>query len=124
MLISFDAGGVVAIADGPEILVYQAGDGSPLWKQFCDGVLVGVAVVGPRVVTLDSEGNLTFWRLQDGQSEDSGTMSPGATQLLVSPEGAVGAVTPDGLDVFRGAGVSMPQVSGIHITSGLISFNF
>jgi hypothetical protein len=111
VLISFDAGGVVAIADGPEILVYQAGDGSPLWKQFCDGVLVGVAVVGPRVVTLDSEGNLTFWRLQDGQSEDSGTMSPGATQLLVSPEGAVGAVTPDGLDVFRGAGVSMPQVS-------------
>ena len=121
MLISFAAQGAVAVADGPEILVYQSGDGAPLWKQFCDGILVGVAVVGPRVITLDSEGMVTFRRLQDGQTEDTGTMSAGATQLLVSPKGAVGAVTPDGITVFGGAGVSMPQVSAAAFGPGATS---
>jgi len=109
--ISFDSGGVVAIADGPELLVYQSSDGSPIWKEFCDGILVDVAVAGGRLVSLDSEGTVTWWRLADGLREDSASVGGGATGLAVAGEGQVAVVTPHGLSVIGGAPLSLPQVS-------------
>ena len=121
MLISFDSGGVVAVADGPELLLYQSADGAPIWKQFCDGILVGVAIFGQRVVALDTEGQVTFWRLLDGQQEDSAALGAAAVQLAASPAGPVAAVTANGLAVLGGAPLSMPQVSAAAYGPGATS---
>ena len=110
MPLVFNAG-LIAIADGPELLVYQEGDGAPVWKQFCDGILIGIAITGQRLITLDSEGQVTWWRLMDGQREDTADMGTGVSQLVVSPDGAVAAVTPNGIQVAGGPALSLPQVS-------------
>jgi hypothetical protein len=111
MSLAFGPGGVVAIADGPELLVYQAIDGAPMWKHFCDGILVGVAIVGDRLVTLDTEGTLTWWRLADGQQEDSTDLGASVSHLVAAPDGAVGAITPNGIVMVSGNTLSIPQVS-------------
>jgi len=102
---------LVAIADGPELLVYQASDGAPVWKQFCDGVLVGVAVVGQRVVTLDTEGAITWWAIADGRQEDTYGFGGSVSQLVAAADGVCGAVTPNGLSMTHGGTLSIPQVS-------------
>jgi hypothetical protein len=82
--------------DGPELLVYRS-DGTPLWKQFTDGILIGVAFVGPHVITLDSEGRLTRWRLADGTVFETMTVPGDVRGLAVDPTtGAAAALTPSG----------------------------
>ncbi len=111
MFVAFGPAGHLAIADGPELLVYQSTDGAPIWKQFCDGILVGIAIVGQRLVSLDSEGTVTWWRLADGRQEDSGELGAGMSQLVTSSDGAVGAVNPSGVSMVGGGALSIPQIS-------------
>ena len=39
-------GRVTVCGDGPELFVYSGANDAPMWKQFCDGILVGVGAAG------------------------------------------------------------------------------
>ena len=66
-------GGVLAVADGPELLVYDA-SGQPLWKQFCDHLIADVSASPADVVVLDTEGVLRRLRAIDGVELDRATV--------------------------------------------------
>ena len=51
---ALDSNGLLhACCDGPELLTYE-GNGSPRWKQFCDDIIVGVAVTDSAVITSEA----------------------------------------------------------------------
>lgn len=81
-------GNVLAIVDGPELLVY-GGDGKPVWKQFCEGVLVDVRVAGDVVVALDADGRLVRYRVQDGRQRDTLTLDGGGVGLDLAADGTL-----------------------------------
>lgn len=74
-------GATLAVCDGPELLVY-GGDGSPRWKHFCDGILVGVRVTDAQVIVVDADGRLTRFRAADGQLLDAVALESGGVQDL------------------------------------------
>lgn len=92
-------GGTIAAGDGPELLVWR-GDGVPAWKQFTDGILVGLAVTDGEVVAIDADGRLTRWRRTDG--DPLGTIDTGCRPLDLKwiAGGTVGVLTPDGVVVL------------------------
>ena len=62
-------GGVLAVADGPELLVYDA-SGRPLWKQFCEHLIADVSAAPADVLVLDTEGVMRRLRAIDGVELD------------------------------------------------------
>lgn len=85
----------LALGDGPELLVYRH-DGQPLYKQFCDGILLGVAFAGAHLVSVDSEGRVVFRRALDGLKLEEVQLRGIPTGVFVSPDAAFGVVTNDG----------------------------
>lgn len=64
---------MLAVADGPELLVYDP-DGRPVWKHFCDSIIVGVASSPTEMLVLDAEGTLLRFRAMDGVEVDRGSV--------------------------------------------------
>ncbi|RUA21000.1 MAG: hypothetical protein DSY79_08505, partial [Chloroflexi bacterium] len=46
-------GSQIMVGDGPELLVYRQ-DGQPIYKDFCDNVLVGMVCTPEYLVTVDA----------------------------------------------------------------------
>ncbi len=97
-------GGTLVCGDGPELLVYDALDGRPRWKAFCDGILVAVGASNTEVITLDTEGTFTRWRGADGAKQDSFEV-PGGQSISVFSDGMVLVRTPESLLVAGRTGV-------------------
>lgn len=110
-------GNLLAIVDGPELLVY-GGDGKPVWKQFCEGVLVGVRVVGDAVVTLDVDGRLVRYRIQDGRQRDALTLDGGGAALDLALDGTLLARTRADVVLVEGA-ASRPLGQGATTAAAL-----
>ena len=91
-------GGTIAAGDGPELLVWR-GDGTPAWKRFTDGVLVGVAVAPDEVIAVDADGRLTRWRRTDGEAVDTSDTGCRPLDLKLSG-GTVGLLVEDGVVVI------------------------
>lgn len=89
-------GGTIAAGDGPELLVWR-GDGVPAWKQFTDGILVGLAITADEVVAIDADGRLTRWRRTDGDA--LGVLETGCRPLALKlvAGGTVGILTGEGV---------------------------
>lgn len=95
---SWDASGHLLVgADGPELIAYSGLDGKPVWKQFCDGILVGVAVRGPQVHAVDTDGTLTTWRASDGEKLGEVRLGLQARGLEVAPGGLRLVIGQDGV---------------------------
>ncbi len=113
---------MLVLGDGPEVYVFSGVSDAPMWKQFCDGILVGVGALRDRVITLDSEGRLCTWRAVDGVKEDEVHIECRAPrQLRHSPDGICLIVDRDEVIIadFRGgkrsvkfAGVSAAAFGG------------
>ncbi len=85
---SFDRSGhLLAAGDGPELIVYDGKDLAPLWKDFCDGILVGVALVGGEVHAVDTDGVLTTWLAAAGERRGELRLDTPATGLRVAEGG-------------------------------------
>lgn len=85
----------LAVGDGPELLVYRQ-DGLPVWKHFCEGILVGTGFVGDHLGTVDADGRVVFFRAADGLKIEEVALDGVALGAFVSPDGAFGVITPAG----------------------------
>ncbi len=92
----------LAVGDGPELLVYR-GDGQPIYKHFCDGILLHIAYIGDTLATVDSEGRVVFYRAADGHKREE-------TQLEGVPVAAF--ATGDALGVITSQGVALVETNG------------
>lgn len=101
------SGKYYAIGDGPELYLYDGSSDKPVWKQFCSGVLVGVAVHNNDVYSLDSEGTLTTWNLVSGQTRGSTPLNLGAAALAVSPQGTAAILHDGSVTVLASGGASV-----------------
>lgn len=81
------AGSVYVCGDGPEVFVYSGANDAPMWKQLCDGILVGVGVVGQSVYTLDTDGRIDQWRSFDGNRQGVMTLECECRALAVHKTG-------------------------------------
>jgi hypothetical protein len=89
-------GTLYAAGDGPELLVYSGTNDGPIWKQFCDGVLVGVAATRDRLFTVDSDGRFTTWNVFDGQKQEELELPGRAPHgLLSTPAGTCAVLASD-----------------------------
>lgn len=85
----------LAVGDGPELLVYR-GDGQPVYKVFCDGILLGMAFVGDTLATVDSEGRVVFHRAADGRKLEEVQLDSTPLGAFASPDGAFAVITTQG----------------------------
>ena len=104
----------VAVGDGPELLTYL-GTGAPVWKHFCDGILIDVAYAGPHLVAVDSDGRVTFFRAADGRKMQEVQLEGVVKGSMVSPDGRYAALTSAGIVIVEAngqtAGYPYPDVS-------------
>lgn len=84
-------GTTLAAGDGPELLTWRA-DGAPAWRQFTDGVLVGVAVGLEHVVSVDADGRLARRRRTDGEVVDLQMVAGQPRGLALARDGVTVAV--------------------------------
>lgn len=97
-------GGIVVCADGPELVAFSATNDVPLWKQFCDGVLVDLAVAGSEVVALDTDGRMWWWRKIDGALARDALLDRPARGLAVRPGGGFGVLVQGGVALLSRMG--------------------
>lgn len=97
----------LAVGDGPELLVYRY-DGEPVYKQFCDGILVGVGFCGPHLATADSEGRVLFLRALDGHRVEEIQLEGNPLGVFTSPDGALGVITVNGPVLVESNGQVVP----------------
>lgn len=93
----------LAVGDGPELLTYLA-SGAPVWKHFCDGILIDVAYVGAHLVTIDSDGRVTFFRAADGRKMQEVQLDGVVKGSMVSTDGRYAALTSAGIVVVESNG--------------------
>ncbi|MFT6143194.1 MAG: hypothetical protein ACJAZO_003182 [Myxococcota bacterium] len=97
-------GRVYVTADGPEVYAYSGVDDSPLWKDFADGIIVGLAISGDHVVGVDSDGVLIRWRIFDGQRVDVTSTDVACLGIAADPYGGVALLTDFGVRVYGSGG--------------------
>jgi (2Fe-2S) ferredoxin len=104
------SGAMIVCGDGPELLVYSGNDDSPMWKQFTDGILVGVGATPDRVFTADTDGRVVTWRAIDGRKLEETTVDGGATGLATTADGFLAVLGTDRVTLTdpRGGGSSVP----------------
>jgi hypothetical protein len=81
-------GAVVIRGDGPELLVFSGSDDSPLWKQFCQGVLVAVGACDQSAVAVDSDGAIGWYRLMDGAPQEAAECADSLRAAAIDPASA------------------------------------
>lgn len=102
-----------AAGDGPELFAYAGEDDSPLWKQFCEGILVGVGVTATEVYSLDDAGRLDIWNGRSGQKRLNVNLGAPCSRLTVSMMGTALAITARGVAHIQPDGqFSVIQIQG------------
>lgn len=102
---TYDRTGAVAVcADGPELICYSGANDAPIWKQFVDGILVGVATTSTEVVSCDTDGHLIWWRKLDGSKMRESDLDMPVNALVTGPNDTVCAVGPKGVALITSKG--------------------
>lgn len=79
---------MLVMGDGPELFVNSGTNDAPMWKQFCDGLLVGVGATRDLVYALDDHGRLACYRGMDGaKMEEVRIAAKGPHGLANDPTG-------------------------------------
>lgn len=97
-------GRVYVTGDGPEVYAYSGVDDSPLWKDFADGILVGLAISRDEVVGVDSDGRLIRWRIFDGQRVDVTSHDVSCLGIAADPHGGIALLTTTGVRIIGAGG--------------------
>jgi hypothetical protein len=90
-------GGVLVCGDGPELFAYSGEDDSPMWKQFCEGLLVGVGVAQGSVYSLDDGGGFNTWNEKTGEKLLTVALGSPAIAMQVSDQGTAAALLTSGV---------------------------
>jgi hypothetical protein len=102
---------MVAVADGPELYVYSGNNDAPMWKQFCDGVLVAVGANRLQIWSIDTEGKLCGWRGLDGAKVEETQTADLVRQpfgLLVASDGVCAVLAKDAVLLCKGGTAGTP----------------
>jgi hypothetical protein len=105
-------GEVYACGDGPELFCYSGSDDTPLWKQFCDGLLVGVGASTEGVHSLDDHGNYALWDARSGDNRVKTALGGTGLHLAVCPTGDALALTDRGATRIGPDGTTWPLSMG------------
>ncbi len=97
-------GRVYVTADGPEVYAYSGVDDSPLWKDFADGIVVGLAISGDHVLGVDSDGLLIRWRIFDGQRVDVTSSNVSCRGIAADNYGGLALLTDFGVRILGAGG--------------------
>lgn len=97
-------GRVYVTADGPEVYAYSGVDDSPLWKDFADGIVVGLAISGDHVIGVDSDGVLIRWRIFDGQRVDVTSTDVACRAIAADHYGGLALLTDFGVRIYGASG--------------------
>lgn len=81
------SGQVIALADGPELLIYSGSNDQGMWKVMAPDILMGVGYTKEQVVAVDGAGRLYFHRLIDGLEQGRVDTDSSPWGLVVAPEG-------------------------------------
>lgn len=82
----FEPSGVVALADGTDLLAHGGSDERPLWRQTLPAEIVALGAARGVFVALERGGRVTFWA-PDGAPLGSQSVAADADGLAVSPDG-------------------------------------
>lgn len=85
-------GSVLVVFDGKELLVHRGADEAPKWKHAVDADLAGLGAGGDTVISLETQGKLTFWSGDDGASLETIALGEAASALAVTRNGSACAV--------------------------------
>lgn len=85
---AYDRGGnLIVMGDGSEVLVHAGSDESPLWRKTLDAPIAGVGATSDTVITLDANGQLTFWGGKTGEPADKVDLNGAPRALAVKHDG-------------------------------------
>lgn len=108
------SGKVFVCVDGPEILVYSGNDDGPLWKYFCEELVVGVGVTSEEVYALESVGRLVKLRLVNGEFLDYDDLGMQPTGMMISDDEVIAVIGSERLFVRHpGAAPMTVAISGV-----------
>jgi len=85
-------GSVLVVFDGKELLVHRGADEAPKWRHVVDAEIVGLGAGGDTVISLESQGKLTFWSGADGASLETIALGEAASALAVTRNGSACAI--------------------------------
>lgn len=97
-------GQVLVLGDGPELLVYSGSNDQGMWKLMCADVLMGVGATESHVLAVDYAGELTLYRMIDGQQQSRIATGCQPSGLEVAPGGESAVLTQDALVIVRFGG--------------------
>ena len=84
-LFAYDpSGSVLVVLDGKEVLVHRGADEAPKWRREIEAEVIGLGAGDDTVVTLESNGKLTWW---SGAVQETADVGEGATALAVTADG-------------------------------------
>jgi hypothetical protein len=100
--------------DGPELLVYEAVDGKPAWKEFCEDILIAVGAARGELIAVDASGRVSRW--QNGRRIGEQSVGAQVSLACVSASGLVALASSSQLFLPRGSehiSVAFQGVSGL-----------
>ena len=86
-------GQVIAIGDGPELLIYSGANDQGMWKVMATDILMGVGYTKDHVHAVDGAGVLHYYRLLDGLEQSQVATGASPWGLAVGATGASAVVT-------------------------------
>jgi hypothetical protein len=98
-------GRVYVAADGPEVYAWSGVDDSPLWKDFFDGIIVGIGISGDHVHGVDTDGRVVTWRVFDGERVDVRPQDRRVHGFYADPHGGLALRTDAGVRLLAPNGL-------------------
>lgn len=86
--------------DGPELLVYEAVDGKPAWKEFCEDILVAVGSARGEIISVDASGRVCRW--QNGRRIDEQSAGAQVSMACFAASGLVAMASANEVYMPRG----------------------
>ena len=91
------AGHLIVLGDGPELLVFSGSNDQGMWKVMCEDLIMGVGATADNVVSVEADGQITLYRALDGYVLSRLDTRSSPMWMEVSPEGNCAILTASAL---------------------------
>ncbi len=97
-------GTLLVLGDGPELYVFSGRTDTGIWKQMCDGIVIGVAAGDGRVSAVDTDGRLQVYRAIDGSRQADVRFDRPCHGLVVAGDGRLAMLVDEAVIVCSAMG--------------------
>lgn len=81
-------GSMILSGDGPELFAHGGVNDAPMWKVFCQGIVVGVGATRNDAFSVEADGRFTSWRGFDGvKADETFIEEPGVFGMVTASSG-------------------------------------